>query len=740
MKYLVIAEKPSVARSISKVIGAYKHEDGYLEGGDCVVSWCLGHLAEYAAPEYYDERYKSWRFDDLPILPEEWKLLVSEDKKAHFNILRKLLRSKDFGYVVNACDAGREGEAIFRRVYGLAGSKLPVKRLWISSMEDAAIQQGFDSLKDGAEYDNLFAASECRAKADWLIGMNGTRAFTKKYGRRQTIGRVQTPTLAMLTERQSKIQNFVKEPYYKVEITGNGIVAESERMAQEQDADTVQAACDGQCAVVGSIEHKRKEQSAPKLYDLTTLQREANRYYGFTASQTLKIVQELYEEKLVTYPRTDSQYITEDMQQTMTELLKHYGGEADRVKQVVNNKKVTDHHAILPTLESCKREQNNLSGDKEKVFALIVWKMQQAVQSPYIYEDVLVTVCCQDRKFTAKYKNVLQAGHLDRREELCKVYNERFNAIRPREYDGSHIKFVGMTPEISLMPHQKNAVAHILYGNNTLLAHCVGAGKTFQMIAAGMESRRLGLAQKNLYVVPNHLTEQWGADFLRLYPNANVLVATKKDFEPSNRKKFCSRIATGDYDAIIIGHSQFERIPLSPERQKSMIERQIQDITFAIAEAKAEDDGKSFTVKQMEKTKKTLQAKLQKLNDQSRKDDVVTFEQLGVDRLFVDESHFYKNMFLYTKMRNIAGIAQADAQKSSDMFAKCQYLDEITGGKGVTFATGTPVSNSMVELYTIMRYLQYDTLQKLHLGHFDSWAASFGETVTAIELSPEGYT
>ena len=327
---------------------------------------------------------------------------------------------------------------------------------------------------------------------------------------------------------------------------------------------------------------------------------------------------------------------------------------------------------------------------------------------------------------------------LDRREDLCKVYNERFNAIRPREYDGSHIKFAGMTPEISLMPHQKNAVAHILYGNNTLLAHCVGAGKTFQMIAAGMESRRLGLAQKNLYVVPNHLTEQWGADFLRLYPNANVLVATKKDFEPANRKKFCSRIATGDYDAIIIGHSQFERIPLSPERQKAMVERQIQEITFAIAEAREEEGGKSFTVKQMEKIRKTLQAKLQKLNDQSRKDNVVTFEQLGVDRLFVDESHFYKNMFLYTKMRNIAGIAQTDAQKSADMFAKCQYLDEITGGKGVTFATGTPVSNSMVELYTIMRYLQYDTLQKLHLGHFDSWAASFGETVTAIELSPEG--
>ena len=326
---------------------------------------------------------------------------------------------------------------------------------------------------------------------------------------------------------------------------------------------------------------------------------------------------------------------------------------------------------------------------------------------------------------------------LDRREDLCATYNRIFNAIRPREYDGSHIRFEGMTPEISLMPHQKNAVAHILYGNNTLLAHCVGAGKTFQMIAAGMESRRLGLSQKNLYVVPNHLTEQWGADFLRLYPNANVLVATKKDFEPSNRKQFCSRIATGDYDAIVIGHSQFERVPLSPERQKAIIERQIDDITLALADARSEDSC-SFTVKQMEKTKKTLEAKLQKLNDQTRKDDVVTFEELGVDRLFVDESHFYKNMFLYTKMRNIAGIAQTDAQKSSDMFAKCQYLDELTGGKGVTFATGTPVSNSMVELYTIMRYLQYDTLQKMGLSHFDDWAASFGETVTAIELSPEG--
>ena len=326
---------------------------------------------------------------------------------------------------------------------------------------------------------------------------------------------------------------------------------------------------------------------------------------------------------------------------------------------------------------------------------------------------------------------------MDRRENLCKIYNERFNSIRPREYDGSHIQFVGMNPEIKLMEHQKNAVAHILYGNNTLLAHCVGAGKTFQMIAAGMESKRLGLSQKSLYVVPNHLLEQWGSDFLRLYPGANVLVATKKDFEPANRKRFCSRIATGDYDAVIIAHSQFEKIPLSRERQIALVEDQIADITVSIETAKLEV-GQQYTVKQMEKTKKTLKAKLDKLNDQTRKDDVVTFEQLGIDRLFVDESHAFKNLFLYTKMRNVAGISQTDAQKSSDMFMKCRYMDEITGGKGITFATGTPVSNSMTELYTIMRYLQYDTLMNMGMGHFDSWAATFGETVTAIELSPEG--
>ena len=325
----------------------------------------------------------------------------------------------------------------------------------------------------------------------------------------------------------------------------------------------------------------------------------------------------------------------------------------------------------------------------------------------------------------------------ERREVLVKKYNETFNSIRPREYDGSHLTFPGMSPEITLRPHQKNAVAHQLYGNNTLLAHCVGAGKTFEMTAAAMESKRLGLCRKSLFVVPNHLTEQWGSDFLQLYPGANILVATKKDFEPANRKKFCSRIATGDYDAVIIGHSQFEKIPLSKERQIAIIEKQIEEIEESIAIAKAER-GERYTIKQMEKSRKNLSNKLAKLNDDSRKDDVVTFEQLGVDRLFVDESHNYKNLFLYTKMRNVAGIAQTDAQKSSDMFAKCQYLDELTGGKGVTFATGTPISNSMTELYTNMRYLQYGTLQKMGLSQFDSWASTFGETQTAIELAPEG--
>ena len=325
----------------------------------------------------------------------------------------------------------------------------------------------------------------------------------------------------------------------------------------------------------------------------------------------------------------------------------------------------------------------------------------------------------------------------DRREAICKTYNILFNSNRPREYDGSHISFSGMNPEITLRKHQVNAIAHILYGGNTLLAHVVGAGKTFEMVAAAMESKRLGLCQKSLFVVPNHLTEQWATEFLQLYPAANILVATRKDFETKNRKKFCGRIATGDYDAVIIGHSQFEKIPMSVERQRAILEQQIDEIMMGISEAKREK-AENFTIKQMMKTQKGLQAKIDKLNDQSRKDDVVTFEELGVDRIFIDESHYFKNLFLYTKMRNVGGIAQTEAQKSSDLFMKCRYLDEITGGRGIVFATGTPISNSMVELYTIQRYLQMSALEEQGLQHFDSWAANYGETVTAIELSPEG--
>ena len=348
------------------------------------------------------------------------------------------------------------------------------------------------------------------------------------------------------------------------------------------------------------------------------------------------------------------------------------------------------------------------------------------------------TAIAQDRQELIKQKfSEWIWRDIDRRERLCRIYNETFNSIRPREYDGRHIHFEGMNPEITLRPHQINAIAHILYGGNTLLAHEVGAGKTYEMVAAAMEMKRLGLCTKSLIVVPNHITEQWAAEFLQLYPSANILVATKKDFEKQNRKKFCSRISTGDYDAIIIGHSQFEKIPMSAERQQIILQQQIDEILFGIEQAKSQK-AERYTIKQMERTRKSLEAKLAKLNDQSRKDDVVTFEELGVDRIFIDESHYFKNLFLMTKMRNVGGIAQTEAQKSSDLFMKCQYLDELTGGRGVIFATGTPISNSMVELYTIQRYLQYRTLQEMGLIHFDDWASNFGETVTAIELSPEG--
>ena len=325
----------------------------------------------------------------------------------------------------------------------------------------------------------------------------------------------------------------------------------------------------------------------------------------------------------------------------------------------------------------------------------------------------------------------------ERRNRLVRYYNDTFNSVRPREYDGSHITFGGISPEITLRLHQVNAIAHILYGGNTLLAHKVGAGKTFEMVAAAQESKRLGLCQKSMFVVPNHLVGQWASEYLRLYPSANILVTTKQDFETGNRKKFCGRIATGDYDAVIIGHSQFEKIPMSIERQREQLEKQLDDIERGIDDVQA-SKGEQFTVKQLMKTRKAIKTKLEKLNDTKRKDTVIDFEQLGVDRLFIDESHFYKNLYLYTKMRNVGGIAQTEAQKSSDLFMKCRYLDEITGNRGTVFATGTPVSNSMVELYSVQRYLQYDTLAQNGLQHFDSWASTFGETVTALELAPEG--
>ena len=325
----------------------------------------------------------------------------------------------------------------------------------------------------------------------------------------------------------------------------------------------------------------------------------------------------------------------------------------------------------------------------------------------------------------------------ERREDLVREYNERFNSTRPREFDGSHISFAGMNPEINLRPHQRNAIAHILYGGNTLLAHEVGAGKTFEMAAAAMESKRLGLCSKPMFVVPNHLTEQWASEFLRLYPSAKILVAKKKDFEKKNRKKFCARIATGDYDAVIIGHSQFEKIPVSYARQEHLLQDQIEEILLGIEEAKT-NRGDNFSIKQMERSRKQLEARLEKLRAEHKKDDVVTFEELGVDRLYVDEGHFFKNLFCYTKMTNVAGLSTAEAQKSSDMFMKCRYMDEITDSRGIVFATGTPVSNSMVELYTMQRYLQYETLRQKGMTHFDCWASTFGETVTALELAPEG--
>ena len=421
-RFLVIAEKPSVAQSYAKNLSAYKKQDGYMEGENCLVSWCLGHLAEYARPEEYDERYAKWQFDDLPIIPEKWKLQVSADKKKQFSVLKELMNRGDIEYLVNGCDAGREGELIFQRVYDLSGCRKPVRRLWISSMEDEAIRNGFHEMKDAGFYSNLCMAAVCRAQADWLIGMNATRAYTTKYYKKLVVGRVQTPTLAMLTERQDRIEHFQKETFYRVELTDGKLVAVSENIINKADAELLAALCDGSEAIISELKREQKKVSPPKLYDLTSLQREANRYFGFTAKKTLDLLQELYEEKLVTYPRTDSRFVTEDMIGTVEELagkmplmlpFVEYGQLGHNIKRVVNNEKVSDHHAILPTKEAVEKGIMDLSVDKKNLMILIGQQVLQAVGEDYLYEQTDVTVNCQKNEFTARGKTVVQMGFKD---------------------------------------------------------------------------------------------------------------------------------------------------------------------------------------------------------------------------------------------------------------------------------------------------------------------------------------
>ena len=421
-RFLVIAEKPSVAQSYAKNLSAYKKRDGYMEGENCLVSWCLGHLAEYARPEEYDERYAKWQFDDLPIIPEKWKLQVSADKKKQFSVLKDLMNREDIEYLVNGCDAGREGELIFQRVYDLSGCRKPVRRLWISSMEDEAIRNGFHEMKDAGFYSNLCMAAVCRAQADWLIGMNATRAYTTKYYKKLVVGRVQTPTLAMLTERQDRIEHFQKETFYRVELTDGKLVAVSENITNKADAELLAALCDGSEAIITELKREQKKVFPPKLYDLTSLQREANRYFGFTAKKTLDLLQELYEEKLVTYPRTDSRFVTEGMIGTVEELagkmplmlpFVEYGQLGHNIKRVVNNAKVSDHHAILPTKEAVEKGIMDLPVDKKNLLMLIGQQVLQAVGEDYLYEQTDVTVNCQKNEFTARGKTAVQMGFKD---------------------------------------------------------------------------------------------------------------------------------------------------------------------------------------------------------------------------------------------------------------------------------------------------------------------------------------
>lgn len=486
-KFLVIAEKPSVAQSYAKNLSAYKREDGYLEGESCIVSWCLGHLAEYAQPEEYDPKYEKWQFDDLPILPEVWKLKVSKDKKKQFEVIKTLMSRSDVEYLVNGCDAGREGELIFQRVYDLAGCRKPVKRLWISSMEDAAIQKGFQTMKSEEEYKNLCMAAVCRAQADWLIGMNGTRAYTTRYFKRLVVGRVQTPTLAMLAERQERIEHFQKEAFYKVALTDGKLTVVSENIANEEAADLLAALCNGSTAVVTQMKKERKKSFPPKLYDLTSLQREANRYFGYTAKRTLDMLQELYEEKLVTYPRTDSQFVTEDMKDSVEELVGKmpvllpfvdYGQLGHGVKRVINNAKVSDHHAILPTKEAVEKGISDLPSDKKNLMMLICQQLVQATGEEYLYEQTDITVKCQEQDFKARGKIPVQMGF----KEVEKAFKQL--CVKAEPVEGKEKKTsipAGYEEGMRLFPVKAEKTTHYTsppkpFNEDTLLAAMETAG------------------------------------------------------------------------------------------------------------------------------------------------------------------------------------------------------------------------------------------------------------------------
>lgn len=486
-KFLVIAEKPSVAQSYAKNLSAYKREEGYLEGESCIVSWCLGHLAEYARPEEYDPKYEKWQFDDLPILPEVWKLKVSKDKKKQFEVIKTLMNRSDVEYLVNGCDAGREGELIFQRVYDLAGCRKPVKRLWISSMEDTAIREGFQTMKSEEEYKNLCMAAVCRAQADWLIGMNGTRAYTTRYFKRLVVGRVQTPTLAMLAERQERIEHFQKEAFYKVSLTDGKLTVVSENIANEEAADLLAALCNGSTAMVTQMKKERKKSFPPKLYDLTSLQREANRYFGYTAKRTLDMLQELYEEKLVTYPRTDSQFVTEDMKDTVDELVGKmpvllpfvdYGQLGHGVKRVINNAKVSDHHAILPTKEAVEKGISDLPSDKKNLMMLICQQLVQATGEEYLYEQTDITVKCQEHDFKARGKMPVQMGFKEV-EKAFKNQCVKAEAVDEKEKDASIP--AGYEEGMNLFPVKAEKTTHYTsppkpFNEDTLLAAMETAG------------------------------------------------------------------------------------------------------------------------------------------------------------------------------------------------------------------------------------------------------------------------